>query len=77
MIMRTTRQTTFASATILIAWLLNLAIWLLARTLNMPAPLVHDTGIFVFARVQAVETSIGRTLCPIRLWRRLQNWWRC
>jgi hypothetical protein len=77
MTMRTTRQTKFASATILIAWLLNLAIWLLARTLNMPAPLVHHTGIFVFARVQAVETSIGRTLCPIRLWRRLRSWWRC
>ena len=40
----------------------------------MPAPLVHDTGIFVFAQVQAVETSTGRTLCPIRLWRWLRSW---
>jgi len=34
---------------------------------------VHTTGAFVFAHVQAVETSIGRTLCPTRLWRALQN----
>ncbi|HEY3791622.1 MAG TPA: hypothetical protein VGM09_07315 [Bradyrhizobium sp.] len=53
-------------------WLLNLAIRLLARLLNMPEPLVHHTGVFVFAHVQAVETSVGRTLCPIRLWRRIQ-----
>jgi hypothetical protein len=38
----------------------------------MPEPLVHHTGGFVFAHVQAVETSVGRTLCPIRLWRRIQ-----
>ncbi len=42
----------------------------------MPEPLVHTTGAFVFAQVQAVETSIGRTLCPTRLWRALQNWLR-
>jgi hypothetical protein len=30
----------------------------------------------VFAQVQAVETSIGRTLCPARLWRALRNWLR-
>jgi hypothetical protein len=35
---------------------------------------VHTTGVFVFAQVQAVETSIGRTLCPVRLWRALRNW---
>ena len=54
------------------AWLLNLATWLLARSLNMPEPLVHDTGFFVFARVQAVENSVGRTLCPIRLLHQLR-----
>ena len=32
----------------------------------------HDA----LAHVQAVETSIGRTFCPIRLWRRMQNWRR-
>ena len=60
-----------------IAWLLHLATRLttrlLAHSLNMPEPLVHTTGVFVFAQVQAVETSIGRTLCPTRLWRALQN----
>jgi hypothetical protein len=59
-----------------LAWLLNPAIWLLARALNMPEPLVHDTGLFVFAHVQAVENSVGRTLCPIRLWRQLRSWFR-
>jgi hypothetical protein len=61
------------SATV-IAWLLNLAARFLAHSLNMPEPLVHTTGVFVFAQVQAVETSIGRTLCPIRLWRRIRSW---
>lgn len=57
---------------LLLNWLLNLATRLLARSLNMPEPLVHTTGAFVFAHVHAVETSIGRTLCPIRLWQRLK-----
>jgi len=56
-----------------IPWLLNLATRLLARILNMPEPLVHNTGVFVFAHVQAVETSVGKTLCPIRLLRQLRN----
>ena len=67
----------FAAA---IPWLLNLATRLttrlLAHSLNMPEPLVHTTGVFVFAQVQAVETSIGRTLCPTRLRRRVLCWWR-
>jgi hypothetical protein len=57
-----------------ILWLLNLATRLLARSFNIPEPLVHDTGVFVFAQVVAVENSVGRTLCPIRLWRQFQNW---
>ncbi len=56
------------------AWLLNLATWLLARSLNMPEPLVHSTGVFVFVHVQAVENSVGRTLCPIRLLARFRSW---
>ena len=59
-----------------LAWLLNLATWLLARSLNMPEPLVHSTGVFVFVHVQAVENSVGRTLCPFRLARRLLAWCR-
>ena len=65
---------TLASAAALIPWLLNLATRLLARALNMPEPLVHSTGAFVFAQLQAVENSVGRSLCPIRLWRRIRAW---
>ena len=62
----------------LMTWMLNLATRMLARSLNMPEPLVHSTGIFVFAQVQAVESRAAKTLCPVRLLRRLQavmqNW---
>jgi len=57
-------------------WALNTATWLLARSLNMPQPLVHSTGAYVFAHVAAVETSAARTLCPIGLARRLRAWFR-
>ena len=66
------RTSTFSPAN-MIPWLLNLATRMLARSLNMPEPLVHNTGVFVFAHVQAVETSVGRTLCPIRLLRQLRS----
>ena len=55
----------------MIPWMLNLATRILARSLNMPEPLVHTTGVFVFAHVQAVENSVGKTLCPIGLLRQL------
>ena len=58
------------------SWLLNLATRMLACSLNMPEPLVHNTGIFVFVHVQAVETSVGRTLGLIQLWDQFQNWRR-
>ena len=64
----------FPSAANLASWLLHLATRLLARSLNMPEPLVHHTGVFVYIRVQEVETSLGKKLCPIRLWRRIQAW---
>jgi hypothetical protein len=57
-------------------WLLKLATRLLARSLNMPEPLVHSTGVFVFAQVQAVENSVAKSLCPLRLARRLLAWCR-
>jgi hypothetical protein len=60
----------------ILAWLLGLATWLLARALNMPEPLVHETGIFVFLQVQAFENSVGWTLCPIRLLRQFDSWLR-
>jgi len=66
------RLSTFTPARI-IPWLLNLATKMLACSLQMPEPLVHHTGVFVFAHVQAVETRVGRTLCPIRLLRQLQS----
>jgi hypothetical protein len=55
----------------LLPWLLNLATWLVARSLNMPEPLVHATGLFVFMRVQDFENSFLKALCPRRLMRRL------
>ena len=70
------RPSTFLSAASLLPWMLNLATRLLARSLNMPEPLLHHTGAFVFAHVQAVETSVGKTLCPVRLLRQLRSWFR-
>ena len=64
------------SAAGLLPWMLNLATRLLARSLNMPEPLLHTTGVFMFAHVQTIENRVGRTLCPIRLLRRLQIWFR-
>ena len=66
------RSSTFSPAG-MIPWLLNLATRMLACSLQLPEPLVHNTGVFVFAHVQAVETSVGRRLCPIRLLRQLRS----
>ena len=54
----------------------NLAVWALARSLNMPEPLVHDTGIFVVAQVVTIENRVGRALCPKRLLRQVRSWFR-
>jgi hypothetical protein len=70
------RSSTHPAAAGTMPWLLNLATRVLACSLNMPEPLVHNTGIFMFAQVLAAETRAARTLCPIRLLRRLQNWRR-
>jgi hypothetical protein len=59
------------AAALFLPWLIELATWLVARALNMPAPLVQAAGLFMFLRVQAFENRIGKSLCPIRLWRRL------
>jgi hypothetical protein len=56
-----------------VPWVVNLATWLLARTLNMPQPLVHDTSVFVFAQVQTIENRVGKALCPTRLMRQLRS----
>jgi hypothetical protein len=59
------------AAALLWPWLIHLATWLVARALNMPAPLVEAAGIFVLLKAQAFENRIGKSLWPIRLWRRL------
>jgi hypothetical protein len=58
------------------AWMLRLATWMLARSLNMPEPLLHDTGAFVYAQVQAVEHRAAKSLCPVRLLRWLETQFR-
>ena len=69
------RPQTFHLAAIL-PWLVSLGIWMLARSLNMPEPLVHSAGVFVFAQVQAAETRAVKSLCPFRLLRQLSAWLR-
>ena len=44
-----------------------------ALACNMPEPLVHDTGVFVFVQVQTIETRVGKALCPMRLFRQLRS----
>jgi hypothetical protein len=39
-------------------WMLNLATRMAARWLNMPEPMLHDTGALVFAQLQAIENSV-------------------
>ena len=75
--MRTpSRSSPLSSVAGTVQWMLNLATRMLARMLNMPEPLVHDTGVFVFAHVAAVESRVGKTLCPVRLLRQLRSWLR-
>ena len=61
----------FVAATI--PWMVNLATWVLARSLNMPEPVVHDTGVFVFVQVQTIENRVGKALYPIWLVRPLRS----
>ena len=75
--MRTpSRLSPLSSVTSTVQWMLNLATRMLARMLNMPEPLVHNTGVFVFTHVAAVESRVGKTLCPVRLLRQLRSWLR-
>jgi hypothetical protein len=67
--------------TVLVPLAGRLASWLLARSLNMPEPLVHAIGLFVLGQVQAFENnafenSIARSFCPVRLARRFKSWFR-
>jgi hypothetical protein len=56
----------------LLAWLLNVSTRLVAQALNMPEPLVHSTGVYVFVQVQAAEHRAAKSLCPTRLFRQLR-----
>jgi hypothetical protein len=60
----------------IVEWVLAIATRLLARSLNMPEPLVVSTGAYVFAQVAAAETRAARSLCPFALARRLRAWFR-
>ena len=57
-------------------WATTLATRMLARSLNMPEPLVHSTGDYVVAQVSAFELSVARSLCPSRIARLLRAFWR-
>jgi len=60
----------------LVPWAIAFATRTLARSLNMPEPLMHSTHDYVIARVTAFEHGVGKTLCPFRLARLLRAWWR-
>jgi hypothetical protein len=57
-------------------WATAFATRMLARSLNVPEPLVHSTGDYVVARVIAFEHGVGRSLCPFRLARLARARWR-
>ncbi len=62
------------SPSVLAEWVLAIVTRLLARSLNMPEPLVVSTGAYVYAQVAAAETRAAKTLCPFALARRLRAW---
>lgn len=55
---------------------LRLITLVLLRQLDLPAPLLHTTSIYVFARMQALETSVGKRLGRLRLAGRIGGWLR-
>lgn len=63
----------FRFAAAMIPLVVSLATWLLARTLNMPQPMVRDTSVFVFVQVQTFEHKVGKALCPVRLVRQIRS----
>lgn len=60
----------------LLDWATAFVTRMLARSLNVPEPLLHSTGDYVVAQVLAFEHSLGRSLCPFRLARLLRAWRR-
>lgn len=61
---------------LVLPWAMAFATRMLARSLNMPEPLVHLTGDYVVAQVTAFEHGVGRSLRPFRLARLVRAWWR-
>ena len=59
-----------------LSWAMAFATRMLARSLNMPEPLLHSTGDYVVAQVVTFEHSVGKSLCPFRLARLIRAWWR-
>ena len=59
-----------------LSWAMAFATRMLARSLNMPEPLLHSTGDYVVAQVVTFEHSVGKNLGPLRLARLLRAWWR-
>jgi hypothetical protein len=56
---------TFASSpitTACVAWLGRLVTRLLARQLQMPEALVHNTGLYVYASIDSIERRLLRTV---------------
>jgi hypothetical protein len=60
----------------LVPWAIAFATRMLARSLNMPEPLVHSTGDYVVAHVTAFEHSVGRSLGLFRFAYQFRVWWR-
>ena len=57
-------------------WGLKLGTRLLARSLNMPEPLVQSTGHYVVAQVVTFEHGVAKSFCPFRLARLFRAWRR-
>jgi hypothetical protein len=64
------------SLAVAIPWLSNLATRALARAFNMPEPLVHEAGVFMFAKARTIENRVGKALCPTQLLGQLRSWLR-
>ena len=50
----------------IVQWLFDLATCLLARSLQMPAPLVRAIGLFVFAQLQEADRRLLALCRPFR-----------
>jgi hypothetical protein len=80
MIMSTRHQPSTVPSSIIVQRLIGLATSLVARSLQVPEPLVYSTGVLVFTHVQAIETraakTVAKSLCPVRLLRQIRSWFR-